>query len=225
MSKLLGKLRSYLIAGILVTAPISITLYLAWNFIAWIDTKVIRLLPPLYHPENYLPISVPGLGVIIMAVFLIIVGALTANFFGRLFVRIGEAIVDRMPVVRSIYGAIKQIMETVLASKSTAFREVILVEYPRKDCWVVGFITGQTKGEVHRKTNQEMYNVFVPTTPNPTSGFLLFVPHGDVIKLDMSVEEGIKMVVSGGIVVPLDPESEEGKKLLAKRKKKVEDAE
>jgi len=198
----LGRLRGYLIAGVLVTAPITITAWLTITLINIIDGQVTDLLPPQYHPEEYLPFSVPGLGLIAALVFLIIVGILTTNFLGRFFVRIGEEILDRLPIVRSLYGAIKQILETVFANQSEAFREVVMVEYPRKDMWVIGFLTGRSKGEVQAKTTDDTVNIFVPTTPNPTSGFLLFVPEKDVIRMDMSVEEGIKLVVSAGIVTP-----------------------
>lgn len=140
----------------------------------------------------------------IVLLVLIFIGMITANFFGRFFIRLSENLLDRMPVIRSLYGATKQIFETVLATQSNAFREVILFEYPRKGIWCIGFITATTKGEVQRATSQETVNVFVPTTPNPTSGFLLFVPRKDVHVLDMTVEEGVKLVVSAGIILPGD---------------------
>jgi uncharacterized membrane protein len=138
-------------------------------------------------------------------VFLTLIGALTAGIIGRALNHLFEGILNRLPVIRSLYGAIKQIMETVLANKSSAFRECVLIEYPRKGMWTLGFITGTTKGEVQEKTaavGQEVINVFVPTTPNPTSGFLLFVPEQDIIRLKMPIEDGLKLVVSGGIVTP-----------------------
>ncbi|UEM06586.1 DUF502 domain-containing protein [Skermanella rosea] len=200
----MGRVRAYFLAGILVTAPVAITLYLAWAVINLIDTAVSQLLPAQYNPENYLPFSIPGLGVVIVIVALTLTGALTAGVIGRLVVRAGEAVLARMPVVRSVYGATKQILETVLANQSAAFREVVLVEYPRRGIWTLGFITGHTQGEVQDLTVDDVVNVFIPTTPNPTSGFLLFVPRSDLHVLEMTVEEGIKMVVSGGIVTPPD---------------------
>jgi uncharacterized membrane protein len=163
------------------------------------------LIPERYNPETYLPFGIPGLGLVIAVAALILIGALTAGYVGRIVVRLSDAALARMPVVRSIYGATKQIFETVLAQKSTAFRQVCLVEYPRHGVWTLGFITGTTVGEVQERTSDEVVNVFLPTTPNPTSGFLLFVPRHDIILLDMSIEDGIKMVISGGIVTP--PES------------------
>lgn len=201
---LAARLRTYFFAGILVTAPIAITTYLAWLLVSFVDDRVNAVLPPRFNPETYLPFSVPGIGVVVIVLVLILIGAVTAGYLGRIIIRTAEGMVGRIPAVRSVYGAIKQILETVLANQSSAFREVVLVEYPRKGIWAIGFITGATKGEIQDLTEDEMINVFLPTTPNPTSGFLLFVPRGELVTLDMTVEEGIKMVVSGGIVTPPD---------------------
>lgn len=201
---LFARLRAYFFAGILVTAPIGITLYLTWLIIDFIDGTVTPLIPARYNPETYLPFGVPGLGVIVAVVFLTLVGALTAGLVGRWIVRLFDRLMQRMPVVRNIHSALKQILETVLAQQSKAFRQVVLVEYPRRGIWAIGFITGDTLGEVQHLTEDDVVNVFLPTTPNPTSGFLLFVPRSDVFVLSMTVEEGIKMVVSGGIVTPPD---------------------
>ena len=198
------RLRNYFFAGVLVTMPIAVTFYLTWLFINFVDNKVTRLIPEAYNPESYLPFALPGLGLLIVFTFLTLIGALTAGFMGRLFVRTSERLLARMPVIRSVYGAIKQILETVLAQQSRAFREAVLVEYPRRGIWAVGFITGVTEGEVQNITDRKTINVFLPTTPNPTSGFLLFVPEEDMIRLSMSVEEAIKMVISGGLVTPPD---------------------
>jgi uncharacterized membrane protein len=199
---LMARLRAYFFAGILVTAPVSITIYLAWLFVSFVDSWVTPLIPARFNPESYLPFAIPGLGVVIVVISLIVIGASTAGYFGRLLTRIVDASLARMPVIRNIYSAVKQIMETVLAQKSNAFREAVLVQYPREGLWTIGFLTGVTKGEVQVLTQQDVINVFVPTTPNPTSGFLLFVPRRDVIPLKMSVEEALKMVVSSGIVTP-----------------------
>jgi len=199
-----ARLRAYFFAGILITAPLSITFYLAALFIGFVDHQVTPLIPEHYNPETYLPFSVPGLGLVVVIVSMILIGALTAGFLGRYFVRVSERILARMPVVRSLYSATKQIFETVLAQKSTAFRQAVLVEYPRRGIWAIGFITGRTEGEVQNLTKELVINIFLPTTPNPTSGFLLFLPKEDVVPLSMSVEEAIKMVISGGIVTPPD---------------------
>ena len=201
---LMLRLRTYFFAGILITAPISITIYLAWAMIRWVDGAVIPLIPAHYNPETYLPFSVPGIGLLILLVGLTLIGAVTASMVGRMVVRGSDSLLNRMPVVRGVYNALKQIFETVLSQKSQAFREVVLVEYPRQGAWALGFITGTPDGEIQELGGGELVNVFVPTTPNPTGGFLLFLPERDVIRLSMTVEKGIKMVVSGGIVAPPD---------------------
>jgi uncharacterized membrane protein len=197
-----ARLRTYFLAGILITAPIGLTIYLAWLVISFIDERVFSVIPSRYNPETYLPFSIPGIGLILAAVALTLIGAITAGFLGRLFRRLSEAVLNRLPIIRSLYTAIKQIIETVFANQSAAFREVVLIEYPRRDAWSVGFITGSIRGEIRAHLRRDMVNVFVPTTPNPTSGFLLFVPEEDVIRLAMSVEDGIKLVISGGIITP-----------------------
>ncbi len=198
------RMRAYFFAGILIIAPISITFYLAWLFIGFVDDKVTPLLPAKYNPETYLPFALPGLGLLILVLFLMLIGALTAGFMGKIWTRFSEQMLARMPVIRNIYSALKQILETVLADHSAAFREAVLVEYPRRGIWAIAFITGRTKGEVQNMTEEECINIFLPTTPNPTSGFLLFVPKKDLIPLSMTVEEAIKMVISGGIITPPD---------------------
>ncbi len=212
-----ARMRNYFLTGIIVTAPISITLYVSWQFIAFIDRQVTPLIPPDYNPENYLPFGLPGLGLLILVVVLILIGALAAGFVGRGLMRAGERMLARMPVVRTIYSALKQVFETVFAEKSKAFREVVLIEYPRKGIWAIGFATGSTKGEVRNIIEHEIVNVFLPTTPNPTSGFLLFLPRKDVIFLSMTVEEGVKMVISAGVVTPPDtrPVEVKAKPLIA----------
>lgn len=197
-----ARMRRHFIAGVLVTAPLAITLFLSWKIISYIDTRASHLIPAKYHPESYLPFNIPGTGLVIMTVIFILIGAFAAGFMGRVLVSFSERILDRVPIVRSVYSAIKQIAQSVLAQDSKAFTEVVLLEYPMKDKWAMGFISGRTEGEVQHKTKGGVVSVFVPTTPNPTSGFLLFIPEKDLIPLDMTVEEGIKMVVSSGIVVP-----------------------
>jgi uncharacterized membrane protein len=202
---LVARLRAYFFAGILITAPMAITIYLAWLFVSFVDSRVTPLIPAPFNPENYLPFAIPGLGVLIVVIALIVIGASTAGYFGRLLTRYVDAAVVRMPVVRSIYVAVKQIMETVLSRKSKAFRQAVLLQYPRQGIWTIAFLTGVTKGEVQDCTEGDLINVFVPTTPNPTSGFLLFVPRSDVVPLSMSVEDALKMVISGGLVTPTPP--------------------
>jgi uncharacterized membrane protein len=207
-----ARLRAYFFAGILVTAPIGITIYLAWSVVTWVDESVLPFLPPKYNPETYLPFSLPGIGLIVLIVFLTAIGAITAGMIGRMVVAYSERVLTRMPVIRSVYSATKQIFETMLAQKSAAFREVVLVEFPRTGMWSIGFITGVTEGEVQELTDEEVLNVYIPTTPNPTSGYLCFVARSEVYPLSMSVEEGIKMVVSGGLVSPPDRRPPEQRK-------------
>lgn len=196
---LLGRLRTYFFAGILVTAPVSITFYIGWQFIQFMDDTVSPLIPPAFNPKTW---GIPGFGLVAVVVSLTLIGALTAGFAGRMLVRLYDAVLERMPVLRGIYSAVKQIFETMLAQKASAFREVALIEYPRQGIWTLAFITGTTAGELRSCFDEEMVNVFVPTTPNPTSGFLLFLPRSQVQVLEMSVEDGIKMVVSTGIITP-----------------------
>ncbi|MBR72398.1 MAG: hypothetical protein CMM30_05585 [Rhodospirillaceae bacterium] len=200
----MARFRTYFFTGVLVTAPFGLTAWLIWLLVDFVDRTVIPLIPLDYNPSNVLGHSIPGLGVIIVLIVLTTIGALVTNFLGRYMVRLGEHLLNRLPVVRTVYGLFKQIFDAVLAQSANAFREVVLVEYPRRGIWVIGFITGPTRGEVQRIIDEKMVNVFIPTTPNPTSGFLLFVPRDDCKILKMSVEEGVKLVISGGIVSPPD---------------------
>ena len=195
-------LRTYFLTGLVVAAPVAITAYLTFTFVTFVDRQITPLIPPRYNPNTYVDFTIPGLGVLVVLIALTILGALTANLFGRTIIGLGEKILDRMPVVSSIYSALKQIFETVLAQSDTTFKQVCLVEYPRKGIWAIGFVSTSARGEIASRVDKEMLSVFLPTTPNPTSGFLLFVPRSDVIILDMSVEEGAKMVISAGLVVP-----------------------
>lgn len=205
---ILARLRSYFLGGVLITAPITLTIYLSWLFLTWVDTQIAAFLPPQYNPNTYLSrtlhFDVPGIGLVLVGAFFIMAGWFASNFLGQMFVRISEFFVHRMPVVRGLYMAIKQLFETIMTTKSKAFREVVMVEFPRSGTYALGFVTGVTKGEVQRLTDTEVINVFVPTTPNPTSGFLLFFPRKSVFYLDMTVEEALKMIVSGGLITPPD---------------------
>ena len=199
------RLRNYFLTGLIVAGPVGITMYIMWWFINLIDGLVKPLLPDSYLPETYLPFTVPGVGLIFAVTALIVIGALTANLFGRSLVNYGEGIVNRMPVVRSVYRALKQIFETVLSQSSASFQNVGLIEYPRHGLYAIVFISTETTGEILHRADENgdgLLSVFLPTTPNPTSGFLLFVPSASVQILDMSVEEAAKLVISAGLVVP-----------------------
>ena len=207
-----ARFRNYFFAGILVSAPIAITLWLAWKVVGFVDDRIHPLIPPRWSPSTYLTFDLPGFGIVVVVAALMLIGSLTTGFVGKLIVKYSEWLLTRIPIVGSIYGWTKQILDTLLSEDSTAFREVVLVEYPCRGSWAVGFITGQTKGEVQELTSETVYNVFVPATPNPTTGFLLFIPEKDIRRLEMSVDDGIKLVISGGIVKPQeeDPESSWG---------------
>lgn len=198
------RLRNYFLTGLIVVGPVGITVYVMWWFVSLVDTWVKPWLPAVYLPETYLPFTVPGVGLIFSITGLMIIGALTANLFGRTLVSYGEMMLDRMPVVRNVYRALKQIFETVLSQSSASFQDVGVIEYPRKGLYAIVFVSTDTKGEIDDKVlrGKKLLSVFLPTTPNPTSGFLLFVPAKDVTILDMSVEEAAKLVISAGLVVP-----------------------
>ncbi|MEZ5669122.1 MAG: DUF502 domain-containing protein [Alphaproteobacteria bacterium] len=203
------RLRRWFIAGLLATAPIGLTVWLVLAIVDWIDRAVKPLLPPGWWPSQYLPFELPGVGLVVALVGITVIGALTTGYLGRLLRNSYEGLLGRLPVVRGIYAFLKQVLEMVFQNQSGSFREVVLFEYPRHGTWTLGFITGVTQGEVQSLTEDELVNVFVPTTPNPTSGFFLFVPRKELVVLSMSVEEGIKMVVSGGMVTPEDKRPEE----------------
>ena len=196
------RLRAYFITGIIVVAPLALTVYLVTFIVGFIDENVLPLLGETWNPENYLPFAVPGIGVLIFVVAITLIGWMATGLIGRTVVSMGERLLERMPVVRSVYSVFKQIFETVFSHDSRAFRDVVLISWPRPGCWAVGFATGSAKGEVGDAIGDDVVNVFLPTTPNPTSGYLLFLPKKDVVFLDMTVEQGIKLVISGGVVTP-----------------------
>ena len=198
-----SKIKNYFITGVIVTAPVAITIYMSYHLIVWINDVTSRLIPQKWTIGNFVPYAVPGLGLLLLLVVLFFIGMLTTGYVGKFFVRLWEKIIRRMPVVSSIYSLMKQIFETFLSQKSRSFSEVVLIEYPRKGLWTIAFVSKDvTGGEIESKTGERTLSIYVPTTPNPTSGFLIFIPEKDVIKLDMSVEDGIKYVISCGIVTP-----------------------
>lgn len=207
-------LRSSFLTGLVVIAPIGLTVWLIWTVIGWIDGFVLPFVPMAYQPEELLKrwfgedttINIRGVGVVFFFFFTLLVGWIAKGLIGRSLISWGENLVDRMPVVRSIYNGVKQIAETVFSQTGSSFDKACLVEYPRKGIWAVAFISTTTKGEIDRRIprDEPLISVFMPTTPNPTSGFLLFVPREDVIILDMSVEDAAKLVISAGLVYPQD---------------------
>ncbi len=194
------RLRNYFFTGLAVFAPIGVTVYLVWLFVRSVDGLVARLIPPPYAPSDWLPIAVPGLGLVIAVIAITAFGAFVTNFAGRKLLALGERLLQRLPVVRGIYGTVKQIAETVMKPASGTFRSVVLVEYPRPGLWAIAFVASEASPKISRAVEPEMLNIFLPTTPNPTSGFLLFVPRRNCIFIDMSVEEAIKYVISAGLV-------------------------
>ncbi len=199
---MMAALRRYLMAGVAVAIPILVT-FLVVRWLIDLSDRALALLPPAYHSEALFGMHIPGLGVVVALSMLILIGALTTNFIGNRVVRWFDALLARVPIVRSVYGAVKQLMEAVLGKDGRAFRQVVLLPFPQAGHWTIGFVTGETSlplpGEEPRVA------VFVATTPNPTSGWLLFVSESELIPLDMSVEEGMKLVVSGGMITPPEP--------------------
>lgn len=199
------RLRNYFLTGFIVCAPLAITAYLAWSFVGWVDSWVKPYIPFNYNPDNYLPFAVPGFGLIIALLLITLIGFLTANFIGRAIVNYGEFLLERMPLVRGIYRALKQIFETVLSNKSDMFSKVGLVEYPRKGVWSLVFVAGEKSTEINVKLDKEgdpLIGVFMPCTPNPTTGFLMYVYKSEIVMLDMTIEDGAKLIVSAGLVAP-----------------------
>jgi len=209
----MGHFRRYLIAGLLVWVPLGITWFVIKFMIDLMD-QTLLLLPPDFRPENLLGFRVPGLGVVLTIVILLVTGIVVANLVGRTLVRMGERLLARIPLVRSIYSGVKQVMETMFSDSGKSFRSVVLIEYPRKGIWTLAFLTGeQGTRESEDKIGSRVSHIFVPTTPNPTSGFFLMVPTDDVLILEMSVDEGLKMIISAGVVLPSSMKEE----LLARR--------
>jgi uncharacterized membrane protein len=194
-------MRRYLVAGLLVWLPLGMTLLMVRLLVNWLD-GVLLLLPPMYRPDALLGFSIPGLGVVLSVVVVLVTGILVANFFGRRLVALWERLLARIPFVRSIYSASKQLTETMFADSSQSFRKVVLVEFPRREVWTLAFLTGNDSGEVQHKLGRSLTNIYVPTTPNPTGGYFVMVPEEDIIELDMSVDDALKMILSMGSVVP-----------------------
>ncbi|MEM9331389.1 MAG: DUF502 domain-containing protein [Pseudomonadota bacterium] len=213
------RLRNYFLTGFIICAPLAITAYLVWGFIQWVDSWVKPYIPDIYNPDNYLPFTIPGFGLIVAFFMITMIGFLTANYVGKSIVSYGEHVLGRMPLVRNLYSGLKQIFQTVFSQQETSFEKIGIIEYPRKGLFAIVFIATDTRGEVGTRLvdmGHDTVSVFLPTTPNPTSGFLLFVPKEDVTILDMSVEDGAKLVISAGLVAP---EYEPVVKKLAKGKK------
>ncbi|MDA7963816.1 DUF502 domain-containing protein [Ruegeria sp.] len=201
---LFAGLRASFLTGIVVIAPVWLTVWLIWSVVGWIDSAVLPLIPQKFQPSEYVGINLRGVGVVIFLIFTVMVGWVAKGILGRSLIHFAESVVDRMPVVRSVYSGIKQISETVFAQTERSFEKACLIQYPRRGIWAIGFVSTTARGEVSQRaeTGGELLSIFVPTTPNPTSGFLLFFPAEDVILLDMSIEDAAKLVISAGLVYP-----------------------
>ena len=194
-------MKRYFITGLLIWAPLGITIWVL-SFILGMMDQSIMLLPTEWQPRNHLGFHIPGLGALMTLLIVFLTGLLTANFIGQRLVRWWEALLHRIPVVRSVYQSVKQISDTVFSPSGQAFRQAVLLQYPRQGSWTIGFLTGKPGGEIADYLSGEMVSLYVPTTPNPTSGFFLMVPKADVIELDMSVEDALKYLISMGVVAP-----------------------
>jgi uncharacterized membrane protein len=193
--------RAYFVTGLLIWVPLVITLWVLDVIVGTMDQSL-QLIPAQYRPEAMLGMRIPGLGAILTVVVIFLTGLLTRNFVGQALVKFWEGFLERIPIVRSIYSSVKQVSDTVLKPGGQAFRKAMLVEYPRRGCWTIAFQTGAPADEIRAAVADDMVSVYVPTTPNPTSGFFLMVPRSDVIELRMSVDEALKYVVSMGVVSP-----------------------
>ncbi len=197
-------LKTHFFTGILVTAPLFLTAYIVVELVTFIDSAVAALIPTAYNPNTYLPYGIPGMGIVLLLIFFTLIGMLTANFIGQAFMRLGHNIIEHTPVISGVYNAFKKIFETVLGQdKNAAFKQAVLVEYPRKGLWTIAFLTGPVYGGIQKQIpDQKLVSIYVPTTPNPTSGFFLYVDKSEIIVLDIPVDDALKMILSTGIVNP-----------------------
>lgn len=200
MTKLANKMKKYIIAGLLVWLPIWITLAII-NFIVKLVDNSLSLLPKKYNPSLLLGVDIPGIGLIFSFVIVLITGIIFTNYFGKKLISYIQGMVKKIPLVRSIYNSVQQVFETLFASNSQSFRKVLLIEYPRKGIWSIGFLTGDKMPKLPT-IDKEVSVVFIPTTPNPTSGFFMMIPKDEIIELDMTVDDALKMVISLGVVQP-----------------------
>ncbi|MFV0333324.1 MAG: DUF502 domain-containing protein [Tropicimonas sp.] len=215
-----ANLRASFLTGLVVIAPVGLTVWLIWSVIGWVDSFVLPFVPEPYKPQTFFrkvfgedtQVNIRGIGVVFFLVFTILTGWIAKGVIGRSLIAWAERLVDRMPIVRSVYSGVKQIAETVFAQTDTKFDKACLIEYPRRDLWAIGFVSTSAKGEIARRVppEEDIVSVFLPTTPNPTSGFLLFVPESDVTYLDMSVEDAAKLVISAGLVYPAKKDAKPG---------------
>jgi len=212
------RLRRYIVAGLLIWFPLGATI-LVFTLLLDIMDRLLFLVPARYRPEELLGFPIPGLGLILAIVVLLTTGVIGAGFFGRRLVGLYESVLNRIPLVRSVYSAVKHFAEMVFSDSGTSFKKVLLIEYPRFGLYSVAFQTSENPPEVQHRTGEEIVTVFLPTTPNPTSGFMMFVPRKDIVELDMAVDDALKMIISLGVVIPkwhpLHPDNERARRVLA----------
>ncbi len=195
-------LRGRFFAGMVIAAPIAATILILQFLITFIDNRVKPLLPPLLKPETYTNYAIPGFGVLVLVIALTILGAITANLFGRSILRLTDRVLSRIPIVKNVYAALTQLTEVLANNQQASFDRCVMIEYPKKDSWCIGFVSSNAKGEIGARLGTDKIGVFVPTTPNPTSGFLIYVDPAETIAMEMTVEEGAKMILTAGLVVP-----------------------
>jgi uncharacterized membrane protein len=200
----MSRVRNYFLTGLIVAGPVAITLWLIWSFVTWVDDLVRPFIPVAYRPETYLPVKVPGFGLIIAFLALTVLGFLTANLVGRTFVEIGETILERVPIVRPLYRGLKQVFETLFSKSGSSFRTVGLVEFPAPGMWSLVFLSTPPGAEVTASlpSREEYASAFMPCTPNPTTGFFFYVLRREVIELAISVEDAAKLLMSAGMIQP-----------------------
>jgi uncharacterized membrane protein len=204
---LFPRLRNYFLTGLVIAAPLFLTVYITRTFVEWIDGMVVPLIPGPYRFDERLPFAIPGFGVLVALVLITLMGFLTANFIGRRLLLAGESLLGRMPIIRNLYGGLKQVFETVVSRPANAFKQVALIEYPRDGTWSLAFIAADARGSIGDHVtggdpDEESVSVFLPTSPNPTNGFLFFVKKSELVLLDMTVEDALKMIISAGLLSP-----------------------
>jgi uncharacterized membrane protein len=212
-------LRRYLVAGLLVWLPLGATYYVIQLLVGWMDQSLL-LLPERLRPEALLGFTIPGLGVVLSLLILLLTGLIAANLFGRKLVELWEQLLSRIPLVRSVYSAVKQLVETMFSDSGNSFRKVVLVEFPRRGLWTLAFLTNDEQGVVQQATEREVISVYIPTTPNPTGGYFVLVPAEDVREIDLTVDEGLKLLLSMGAVNPPVPGRQSSTNRLAEAESK-----
>jgi len=194
-------IKNIFLTGIVAIVPVGVTFYILYLIVGMMN-KLVEIIPDGFHPDQLLPYHIPGLGVIITLILIFTAGLVTKSYLGKKAVSLGEKILGKIPLVRGVYNALKQLLEAMFSDKGDSFKKAVMIEYPRKGLYSIAFVTGDSRGEVQSRTSQKCINLFVPTTPNPTSGFYIMIPETDVVHLDMTVEEAFTLIISGGVLSP-----------------------